>query len=224
MSTFLLSYLHFIFFLFYPQYIPRERFLILTTEQLQSEPEGTLDLILRFIGILKPSESNVIFETEDSIVLESERGSAAMVVSADGEFQVPLDGRVGVTGEKGIYKGVKKEINWRMNKGSNKDRKKEMNKGGHEDRISVTPSYHRQEFIGAAVDKYFPSFESTSGWRLHSEYEQIPPELRVELDRFFKPYNELLSGLLGAGAFQEQFMSRWYGKDEGKGTLNGSYT
>lgn len=60
----------------------------------------------------------------------------------------------------------------------------------------------QQEFIGAAVGKYFPSFESSSGWQLRSSYEPLPSALELELKEFYKPYNELLYQLLDTRQFE----------------------
>ena len=60
----------------------------------------------------------------------------------------------------------------------------------------------QQEFIGAAVGRYFPSFESASGWQLTSSYEPLPSAAEFELKDFFKPYNELLYQLLDSREFE----------------------
>jgi hypothetical protein len=60
-------------------------------------------------------------------------------------------------------------------------------------------------FIEQAVKHYFPTFEASTGWRLQSSYDPIPDGLRLELVRFFAPYNKLLTTLLGNDAFERDW-------------------
>ena len=71
---------------------------------------------------------------------------------------------------------------------------------------------HRQSaYIGAAVDRFFPTFESSSGWQLQSAYSPLPSNLQAELTRFFKPYNNLLSQLLDTDYFNQEWADRGTG-------------
>ena len=107
-------------------------------------------------------------------------------------------------------KKEKKEKNERNEKNKKKSNKMMTSK-------IATPSL-QQRLISEAVDKYFPTFESTSGWRLHSEYESIPIGLHEELSRFFRPYNDLLSDLL----LSDMFVSEW--SDRERAVSNTSYS
>lgn len=80
-------------------------------------------------------------------------------------------------------------------------------KGGNiEDQsIADESSVRHRQFIRAAVDKYFPTFESSSGWKLCGNYSPLPVVLQSELKHFFKPYNDLLSELLDTDLFNEEW-------------------
>jgi len=47
------------------------------------------------------------------------------------------------------------------------------------------------------VDRQFPGFETSTGWRLTSQYDAIPSTLEKDLKEFFMPINEQLFELLG---------------------------
>ena len=66
-------------------------------------------------------------------------------------------------------------------------------------------SEQQSDLISAAVNTYFPSFGTSTGWQLKSEYEDLPQGLMADLVRFFRPYNVLLSGLLGDDSFEKEW-------------------
>jgi hypothetical protein len=66
-------------------------------------------------------------------------------------------------------------------------------------------SKQQSDLITAAINTYFPSFGTSTGWLLKSEYDDLPKGLMADLVRFFRPYNELLSGLLG----EDSFVREW---------------
>ena len=68
-------------------------------------------------------------------------------------------------------------------------------------------SKQQSDLITAAVNTYFPSFGTSTGWLLKSEYGDLPKDLMADLVRFFRPYNALLSGLLGNDSFEREWTS-----------------
>lgn len=131
------------------QYIPRDRFLIMSSESLQRKQTETFETVLRFLGLEIPKEVKMLKGAIENKGPGSKKRAAGQRTSP-GNWSEAL--RLGL---------------------------------------------NQQEFIGAAVGKYFPSFESSSGWRLTSSYDPLPLALDRELQDFFKPYNELLYQLLG---------------------------
>ena len=43
----------------------------------------------------------------------------------------------------------------------------------------------------------FPGFEGSTGWKMTSDYEPMPADLRQELVELYRPFNEELFALLG---------------------------
>ena len=68
-------------------------------------------------------------------------------------------------------------------------------------------SKQQSDLITAAVNTYFPSFGTSTGWLLKSEYDDLPKDLMADLVRFFRPYNALLSGLLGDDSLEREWAS-----------------
>jgi hypothetical protein len=68
-------------------------------------------------------------------------------------------------------------------------------------------SKQQSDLITAAVNTYFPSFGTSTGWLLKSEYDDLPRDLMADLVRFFRPYNALLSGLLGNDSLEREWTS-----------------
>lgn len=66
-------------------------------------------------------------------------------------------------------------------------------------------SKQQSDLITAAVNTYFPSFGTSTGWLLRSEYDDLPQDLMADLVRFFRPYNELLSGLLADDSLEREW-------------------
>ena len=66
-------------------------------------------------------------------------------------------------------------------------------------------SKQQSDLITAAVNTYFPSFGTSTGWLLNSEYDDLPKDLMADLVRFFQPYNALLSGLLGDDSLEREW-------------------
>jgi len=56
---------------------------------------------------------------------------------------------------------------------------------------------------GELVQKYFPKFERSTGWRLRSDYAPPPAPLTDALQAFFAPHNEQLFELLRTQPFPE---------------------
>jgi hypothetical protein len=78
------------------------------------------------------------------------------------------------------------------------------------DQQSTHPSHsqyskQQSDLIIAAVNTYFPSFGTSTGWLLKSEYDDLPKGLMADLVRFFRPYNALLSGLLGNDSLEREW-------------------
>ena len=51
--------------------------------------------------------------------------------------------------------------------------------------------------MDALFDSLFPSFESNTGWHLHSTYEPLPADTRRKLQQFYEPLNRQLFDYLG---------------------------
>jgi hypothetical protein len=147
----------FLTFLTVLQYIPRDRFLIISSESLQKNQTETFEKVLRFLGLAVPKEVK------------------ALRCDSGGKGPLPKRRGAGNTLSPG---------NWSE---------------------ALKHGISQQEFIGAAVGKYFPSFESTSGWQLTSSYDPLPSAVESELRDFFKPYNELLYHLLDSRQFEEDW-------------------
>ena len=88
---------------------------------------------------------------------------------------------------------------------------KSGNKERWTEEISANELHRQSAYIGAAVDQFFPTFESSSGWQLHSAYSPLPSNLQAELTHFFKPYNNLLSKLLNTDYFDQEWADRGIG-------------
>ena len=56
-----------------------------------------------------------------------------------------------------------------------------------------------------SINNLFTDFEKTTGWRLKSEYDPLPEDLKYELEAFLQPFNERLDELLG-----NNFSYEWY--------------
>jgi hypothetical protein len=52
------------------------------------------------------------------------------------------------------------------------------------------------------INAQFPSFEKTSGWSIHGQYDSMPADVEAGLKRFFEPFNGLLEGQLGGGVYR----------------------
>ena len=61
----------------------------------------------------------------------------------------------------------------------------------------IAPQDLDPEGIHDLVLQKYPAFEVKSGWRLHSEYEAMPEDLRWKLNHFFAAQNRMLADLLG---------------------------
>jgi hypothetical protein len=61
--------------------------------------------------------------------------------------------------------------------------------------------------VKSMVDKYFPKFENSTGWKAHSEYEPMPELLKQELYNFYEPYNKKLFELLKIDKYKEWILS-----------------
>ena len=81
---------------------------------------------------------------------------------------------------------------------------------GHHDDTSNQILDFDASFVSKAVKHFFPTFESSTGWRLRSEYDSMPHLLHLELRHFFAPYNRLLSQLLGNDAFERTWAKTPY--------------
>ena len=154
---------------------------------MEANPERTLDLVMDFIGMQKKSASSTVqgIKTFPNTVLSKYEQQ----------------------GDNNLLKSSKKtsiEISDISGEGYI-----------HNENIPLLSSSNHKQFISSAVDKYFPSFESTSGWQLHGTYEPIPPVLRKHLNLFFKPYNDLLSQLLGTDQFVFDWSERERAEDNG---------
>jgi hypothetical protein len=139
------------------QYIPRDRFLIISSESLRKKQTETFQKVLRFLGLTVPKEMKALRSESDRKGPLSIRRGAGNVLSPGNWSEA-------------LIRGVS-----------------------------------QQEFIGAAVGKFFPSFEATSGWQLTSSYDPLPSALESELKGFFHPYNELLYRLLDDRQFEEDW-------------------
>ena len=152
------------------QYIDRSRFILVSSQLLQSHPMEVLQEIVSFIGLKEhvsldplPAVGRIQPENQDLKVYPA-KYTVDPLASAF-KFDETKAGKHVVDGGDAAM----------------------------------------QQFIGAAVEKYFPTFESNSGWKLKSEYDAIPPGLAVELQQFFSPYNELLFQVLGTRRFNEEW-------------------
>lgn len=154
------------------KHIPREQFLIISTEQLRRDPVRTLNQVLQFTGL------NLQFEL----------GGVFNMLS-------PWNSR------SHSFKSRNIRDQFSM----------EMMEGKWTEEISADEFHRQSAFIGAAVDKFFPTFGSSSGWQLHSAYSPLPSNLQAELTHFFKPYNNLLSKLLNTDYFDQEWADRGIG-------------
>jgi hypothetical protein len=63
-------------------------------------------------------------------------------------------------------------------------------------------SRHSEADIQAEFKRRYPDFEAITGWAAHgSDHHEIPPDVRVALEDFFRPYNRRLFDLLGVEPF-----------------------
>mmetsp|Transcript_5803 Transcript_5803/g.13434 ORF Transcript_5803/g.13434 Transcript_5803/m.13434 type:complete len:210 (-) Transcript_5803:97-726(-) len=51
--------------------------------------------------------------------------------------------------------------------------------------------------LGRIFDKWYPSFEARTGWKIDGGYDPMPTEIRKHLAEFYKPFNEMLFGMVG---------------------------
>lgn len=152
------------------QYIDRSRFILVSSERLQSHPSETLREIVSFIGL------------REQFSLDQ--------LSAVGRIQ-PGKQDLPLYPAKHTVDPVAIEF--------------KFDEAAAGTRVVGSGDAGMQQFIGTAVGKYFPSFESNSGWKLKSEYDAISPSLANELQQFFAPYNELLFRLLGTRQFEDEW-------------------
>ena len=135
------------------QFIPRNQFLILSSEDLEQRPSDTLKQMLQFIS-----------------------GRTAEQPELQSTTSVSIDGS---TSPSSVL-------------------------GDHDDTANEVIEYDAS-FVSRAVKHFFPTFETSTGWRLRSEYDPMPYLLHLELYHFFAPYNRLLSQLLGNDAFERSW-------------------
>ena len=64
--------------------------------------------------------------------------------------------------------------------------------------------FHDVNKLQDKINKEFPGFEKSSGWKLQSQYEPIPIDLKRKLSVLFKSQNAKLFDLIG-----EDYSTLW---------------
>ena len=65
------------------------------------------------------------------------------------------------------------------------------------DLLDVTPESSTSEALEAAFEELFPTFESTTGWRMEGNYDPMSAHVKRRLRQFYEPYNIALQHFLG---------------------------